>query len=51
MLKHYSKEINTNAHQFETLKPKNETLFAILNYSKSVKVEKVLNKKVVLVLN
>jgi len=51
MLKHYSKEINSNTQTFKSSKPKRETLFAILNYSKSVKVEKVLNKKVVVILN
>jgi hypothetical protein len=49
MLKHYSKEINSKT--FKPSRPKKDTLLAILNYSKSVKVEEILNKKVVIILN
>ena len=51
MLKNYSSEIKPSSQQSKSRYPKAETLFAILNYSKSVKVKMVMNKKVVLVLN
>lgn len=51
MLKHYSKEINSKTQNFKFSNPKKDTLLAILNYSKSIKVEEVLNKKVVIILN
>ena len=50
MLKNYFEKITTS-QSIKNSQPKNETICSILNYSKSIQVEKVLKDKVVLILN
>jgi hypothetical protein len=50
MLKNYF-EKNTTTPLIKNTQPKNETIYSILNYSKSIQVKKVLNEKVLLILN